>query len=98
MLTVIVVLKALMEVAGLALLGQGVLYVLAGDGREHNVFYRVIRSVTAPVVRLARFVTPRVIPDDRVGLVAFALVAGMWVALTAIKIKLVLEQAGAATP
>lgn len=82
MLTIIVILKALMEIAGLALLGQGVLYVLAGANRETNFFYRTIKVITSPVVRVTRLITPRFIADAHVPFVAFFLVAGIWVALT----------------
>lgn len=78
MLTVIVILKTLLEVAGLALLGQGVLYVLAGARREHNFFYRILKTITGPVWRLARLVTPRLIVDQHIGFVAFLLVVLGW--------------------
>jgi hypothetical protein len=82
MLTLIVILKALAEIAGLALLGQGVLYLLAGNGREQNVFYRTIRIITSPLVSVTRLITPRFVADAHVPFVAFFLVAGIWVALT----------------
>lgn len=91
MLTLIVILKALAEIAGLALLGQGVLYLLAGVGREQNVFYRTIKIITSPVVRVTRFITPRFVADMHVPFVAFFLVAGLWLAFTLVKVKLVLE-------
>lgn len=93
MLTVVVILKGLAEIAGLALLGQGVLYVLAGAQREHNVFYRVLRTVTAPILRVTRLVTPRFVADAHIGAAAFFLVAGLWLALTLLKVRLVLEAA-----
>ncbi len=97
MLTVVVILKALMEIAGLALVGQGVLYVFAGARREHNVFYGVLRTMTSPVVRLTRFITPRFIPDQQMGFVTFFLVAGLWLALVLLKAKLMYD-AGLLTP
>jgi ABC-type uncharacterized transport system permease subunit len=93
MLTLIVVLKALAEVAGLALLGQGILFLLAGASREQNVFYRVIQTITAPIIRFTRLITPRFVPDRHIGLAAFFLVAGIWLALTIVKVRLVLEAA-----
>lgn len=93
MLTIVVILKALAEVAGLALLGQGVLFVLAGANRERNIFYNALRTVTAPVVRAVRLITPRFVPDRQMGLAAFFLVAGLWLALTLLKVRLVLEVA-----
>lgn len=95
MLTVVVILKALMEIAGLSLFGQGVLFVFAGAGREANVFYRVIKVITSPVVRVTRVITPRkLVPDAYIGVAAFFLVAGLWLALTILKIRLVLEATG----
>ena len=91
MLTLIVVLKALTEVAGLALLGQGILFLLAGASREQNVFYRVIQTITGPIIRFTRLITPRFVSDRHIGLAAFFLVAGFWLALTIVKVKLVLE-------
>lgn len=94
MLTLVIVLKALAEVAGLALLGQGILFLLAGASRTQNIFYRVIQTITAPIIRFTRLITPRFVPDRHIGLAAFFLVAGLWLALTILKVKLVLEAAG----
>jgi len=94
MLTLVVVLKALAEVAGLALLGQGILFLLASASREQNLFYRIIQTITAPIIRFTRLITPRFVPDRQIGLAAFFLVAGLWLALTILKVKLVLEAAG----
>lgn len=94
MLNVVVILKALAEIAGLALFGQGVLFILAGETREQNIFYRILKTVTAPVIRFTRLITPRFVPDRHIGVAAFFLVAGVWLALTLLKIRLVLEAAG----
>lgn len=91
MLTVVVILKALTEIAGLALLGQGILYVLAGANREQNLFYKTLKAVTAPIVRATRFITPRFVPDRHIGVAAFFLMVGLWLALTLLKIQWVLE-------
>jgi ABC-type uncharacterized transport system permease subunit len=91
MINIVIILKALTEIAGLALLGQGILFVLAGDNREQNLFYKVLKTVTSPIMRAVRFITPRFIPDRHVGIAAFFLVAGLWLALTMLKIQLVLE-------
>jgi len=39
---VVSILRVLIEVAGYSLIGQGLLAVLAGAGREQNVFYRIL--------------------------------------------------------
>ena len=56
---VIVVLKAVAEIAGLALLGQGLLALLAGPSREMNVFYRVLAVMTSPVRITSRMTSIR---------------------------------------
>ena len=81
MLTLVVILKALTEIAGLALLGQGVLHVFAGANREQNLFYRVLKTITAPIIRVVRLVTPRFVADQHIGMAAFFLLAGIWLAL-----------------
>ena len=91
MYEIIVILKALTEVAGVAFLGQGVLWVLAGSGRDKNIVYNLFKTLTSPVTRVTRAITPRIIIDAHIGLVAFFLPMVLWVALTALKIKLVLD-------
>ena len=49
-LFVVSVLRALVEVAGLFLLGQGVLYLLAGARREKNAIYQLFQIVTSSII------------------------------------------------
>jgi len=97
MYEIIVILKALTEVAGVAFLGQGVLWVLAGAKREENLVYKLFRTLTSPVTRVTRIITPRVVLDQHIGLVAFFLLMVIWLVLTAFKIKFVMENALAAS-
>lgn len=77
--------RALVEVALLALLGQGALAVLAGKYREQNAFYRLLRLVASPAVRTVRFLTPRVILDTHVPWVAFFVLLWLWIGLALAK-------------
>lgn len=95
MYEIIVILKALTEVAGVAFLGQGLLWVLAGAKRDQNIVYNLFKAVTSPVTRFTRIITPRVIVDAHIGLVAFFLLIVLWLILTASKIKMVLDAAAA---
>lgn len=79
------ILRALVEVAGFALLGRGALAVLAGKYREQNIFYRVLRVVTQPAVRAVRFVTPRFILDAHVPVLTFFLLFWLWIVLALAK-------------
>jgi len=75
------ILRTLVEVAGFALLGQGVLVLLAGKYREQNIFYRVLRIITGPVVRAVRFITPRFILDAHIPVLTFFLLLWLWIML-----------------
>lgn len=78
MLTVVVVLKALLEIAALALLGQGLLYILAGAKRDTNVFYQVLSAMTRPILKSVRFIAPRFIVDQHIGALAFLILLFFW--------------------
>lgn len=91
MYEIIVILKALTEVAGVAMLGQGVLWVIAGSKRDQNLVYNLFKTLTSPVMKATRWITPRVVLDQHLGLVAFFLLLALWVALTAMKIRIVLQ-------
>jgi hypothetical protein len=93
MYEIIVIAKALIEVAGVAMLGQGILYVVAGSKREQNIVYGIFRTLTAPVMKATRAITPRIVLDQHIGLVAFFLLFVLWMLVTAMKIKIVLENA-----
>ncbi len=73
-------LRVLVEVAGLALLGQGVLALLAGKYRHDNVFYKVFQIVTRPVIRAVRLITPRFVLDAHIPMLAFFLLFWLWIA------------------
>ena len=89
MLQLVIILKAINEVALMALLGQAALYVLAGARRDTNPVYGILKAVTAPVMKLARLVTPRVVLDRHIGFVALFIVLVAEALLIAAKVYLV---------
>ncbi len=72
-LLLVVILKALAELALLFLLGRGLLFILAGRKRQGNIFYQVFCIVTDPLLRAARFVTPGIILDRHIPVVTVVL-------------------------
>ena len=80
-LLLVLIVKALAELAGLFLAGRGLLYVLAGGRRMDNVFYQVIAVVTDPVIRAVRVLMPRVVLDSYVPAITFGLLAWLWLAI-----------------
>lgn len=94
--TLVTILKALIEVAGFSLLGQGVLYLFAGPSRERNFVYIMFRTVTAPVFKVTRFIAPRFILDRHLWLLAPLVLLLMWAVVTYFKIRIAFEAAGRA--
>lgn len=88
MLILVSMLKLLAEIALLALAGQGVLALLAGAKRDQNLFYQLLQILTRPFVAGARLITPRVVLDRHVPIVAFLLLFFVWVAATMAKISI----------
>jgi hypothetical protein len=88
LLILVSMLKLLAEIALLALAGQGVLALLAGAKRDQNLFYQLLQILTRPFVAGARLITPRVVLDRHVPIVAFLLLFFVWVAATMAKISI----------
>lgn len=87
------ILRALVEVAGFALLGQGLMAVLAGASRERNVIYKLFVIIASPVTRLVRAVTPKVIIDKHIPFVSFFLLFWLWILLAYVR-RLVCDMNG----
>jgi len=88
MLTFLNVAQLLLYIALLALLGQGVLYLLAGPKRETNVFYKLLQLIGKPVTLPVRKLTPRQVADHHVPFVAFFLLLVLYAVVTFEKINL----------
>lgn len=73
MLTFLNIAQVVLYVALLALMGQGVLYVLAGAKRETNIFYTLLRVIGKPFTVPVRWVVPKVFSDQQVGVLTFVL-------------------------
>lgn len=91
MLLFVSILKLVAEIALLAIAGQWLLGLLAGAKRETNMFYQLFQVLTRPFVRGARLITPKVVIDRHVPLVAFLLLAFVWIAATITKISICVQ-------
>lgn len=83
--------KLVAEIALLALAGQFVLGLLAGQKRETNFFYKLLQTLTNPFVKGVRLVTPRVVLDRHIPLATFVLLTMVWVVVTITRISLCLQ-------
>jgi cytochrome b561 len=88
MLTFLNLLQLVLYIALLALVGQGVLYVLAGARRESNIFYKTLQVVSKPFTLVMRKLTPRLVADEHVPLVTFFLLLVIYAVVTFEKIGL----------
>lgn len=91
MLFAITALKMLTELACLALLGRGVLrlllYRLAPHAAASNPFLWILDALCKPPLWMVALLTPRHLPDRHHPALALVLMAGLWLALTWLKIE-----------
>jgi hypothetical protein len=74
----LVFIKAILEVAAFALIGQFLVGIFAWGRRGENVIYRVFQVVASPFTRLVRLVTPKFVVDQHIPLATFSLLAFAW--------------------
>lgn len=91
---VISTLRILVEIALLSLIGQGILFVLAGAGREQNVFYLILKTLASPAMRFSRWITPRFVVDQHIPWVALFLLGVLWIGLAVLKQIVAAVEAG----
>ena len=91
MLALAITVKLLAEIALLVLLGQGIVGLMSGAARDRNPFYRVFQVAGRPWVRVARFVSPKVVLDQHLPLVAFLILLLVWGGATVAKVSVCLQ-------
>ena len=88
MLTFLNFVQLLLYIPLLALLGQGLLFVLAGPKRDNNVFYRLLQLLSRPFTYLVRKATPAKVSDTQVPIVTFFLLVIAYAVVSFEKIDL----------
>lgn len=71
----------------LALFGQGLLFVLAGQKRDGNLFYQLFQVLNRPWMALARLLSPAAVAPRHHGWVAFFVVGVLYLVVTLVKIE-----------
>lgn len=82
MLTFLNITQLILYIALLALVGQGLLFLLAGARRESNVFYKLLQVITKPFTALMRKVTPQQVADRHVPVATFFVLLVVYVLVT----------------
>ena len=93
MYQLVVILKGINEVALMAMLGQGALFILAGARRDGNFVYSMLKTVTAPIMKATRWIAPRFIVDQHIGFLALFFLLVLEAILIVVKIRLYLAAA-----
>jgi hypothetical protein len=91
MLSFLNIAQLVLYIALLALVGQALLYVLAGANRDRNIFYQLLQIVSKPFTVLVRKFTPKQVDDRHVPLVTFFLLLIVYAVVTFEKISLCVE-------
>jgi hypothetical protein len=92
-LLIITMLRAVIEIAGYFMIGQALLYVLAGRKRNDNFVYQLFSILTRPVFKLTRAISPRLVRDEHIPYAAFLLLLWLWVGLAIAKRSVCASQA-----
>lgn len=71
----------------LAMLGQGLLFVLAGKNRQGNLFYQLFQVLNKPWFTIARWLSPARVAPEHHGYVAFFVLCVLYLAVTLAKIE-----------
>lgn len=82
MLTFLNSFQLVLYIALLALVGQGVLHVLAGAERDSNFFYKLLQVLSKPFTWPVRKLTPRQVGDSQVPVVTFFLLVVVYAVVT----------------
>jgi uncharacterized protein YggT (Ycf19 family) len=82
MLTFLNILQLLLYIALLSLVGQGILYALAGAKRDSNFFYKLLQVLSKPFTIPVRKITPKQVGDSQVPVVTFFLLVILYTVVT----------------
>jgi hypothetical protein len=84
--------RALVEVAGMFLIGQGVLWLFGPKARDGNFIYDLFKKGTLPIIKATRAIAPRFVHDAHIGLLAFFILVWLWLGLAFAKRYLCVAQ------
>jgi hypothetical protein len=74
----LVIVKAIIEVALMALLGQFIVGIFAWGRRQGNVVYKLFQTIASPFTWVVRKVTPKVVLDTHIPLATLLLLTFVW--------------------
>ena len=78
-------LRAIIEMLGLCLLGQGMLALLAGQKRHANPIYQLFALITQAPRRLVARLLPHTLGESAIGICCFILLFCLWLGLALLR-------------
>jgi len=78
-------LRAILEMLGLCLIGQGMLYLVAGRQRAGNRIYQLFALITSAPRRISAKLLPRSAGDIFIGSFTFVVVLILWLGLAFVR-------------
>lgn len=78
-------LRAIVEMVGLCLIAQGMLYLLAGQKRASNPIYQLFSLLTRPPRQLLAWLLPAGVSPGVVGVLSLVLLVLLWVGLALLR-------------
>lgn len=88
MLIILNAIQLVLYIALLALLGQGILYILSGPRRDTNFFYKLLQTLSKPFTWPVRKITPKQVGDHQVPIVTFLLLVVIYAIVTFERVNL----------
>ena len=79
--TLISILRAVIEVAMLMLAGRGMLWLFGPRARQGNFVYDILTIGTLPFIKAVRAITPKFVRDAHIPAATFFLVFWVWLGL-----------------
>lgn len=81
-------LRSIIEMLGLCLLGQGVLYLLAGQGRKENRIYQLFDLLTTAPRTLVALLLPVTTNPVLVALMTFVILLLLWLGVAFLRMSI----------
>lgn len=78
-------LRAIIEMLGLCLIGQGTLALLVGRGRCSNPVYQLFALITRPPRALLAKLFPKAASESSVGMLLFVFLLLLWLGLALLR-------------
>lgn len=91
MLTILLLVKLVAEIALFSLMGRAALVLLTRGKPQGNWVYGLFRTLSQPFVRVVAWCSPRFVLARHHPLAAFCLLAAVWLWVTVAKIQFCLQ-------